>query len=375
MKPSIIAGIALVIGAGCTEQTREGPEEVTVAARCELSPRVVAELGSVGDDRSIVTRRGIGVEVRRLTGGGWIVVGGPPYLPTPLLYDSEGRLVGPVGREGDGPEEFRMPWTLAIGPNDSIWVSDRVGRIVILDPEGTPVRTITNLDEAPSFIGFTSEGTPYGVGARRSTLTDGFYPLIRVFSTDGRLMSEIGPGNSNPAADSRLVQTATGRSILVSDTEALVGFGPIEGTFTGTDDPVWLSRWSPDGEAVLLMKSDVLAQMTGEFQIMGSHQLRNVAIRAGGDGQIWSLAAIGEYPAGETVNSRFFGLDVDVANAAYDGVITLIDKGEVVAAASFPDAPMGFVSENQFFSMVADPTTGLSTIRIWEFSQSCLRVS
>ncbi len=367
----LTTAVFLIAVAACRAPDEEGLQASADVAPCEIAPRLIAQLGSLNDSVSIASSTGTSVEVRQLGDGGWIVVGGPPYLETPLQYDAQGRLVGAIGRSGDGPGEFRVPWALARGPNDSIWVSDRTGRIVIVDPSGRPSRTIV-APEGPGVTDFTPAGTPYGTGARRSTMTDGFYPMVKMYSKEGELTSLIGPGGSDPAADSYMTQVPSGRMIMISETDAIAGFGPKEGTFSGTDDPVWLARWSPEGQTPLLMKSDVLAQLVEDFEIPASHHLRNIAIRAVGDGRILNLAAIGEYPAGEVINSIFFAIDATDANAAYDGVIALLDDGEVVAAASFPDAPIGFAGENQFYSMVVDPATGISTIRIWEFSRSCL---
>ena len=64
------------------------------------------------------------------------------------FFDAEGTDLGAVGREGDGPGEFRRPvragWIV-----DSLWVSDtQLGRAVVISPDLEAVRTVRNHDAA-----------------------------------------------------------------------------------------------------------------------------------------------------------------------------------------------------------------------------------
>jgi len=59
-----------------------------------------------------------------------------------VFFDSSGSLAGRIGREGDGPGEFR---TLVRGGwrSDTLWVSDpMLGRVTLLASTGTLVRTL-----------------------------------------------------------------------------------------------------------------------------------------------------------------------------------------------------------------------------------------
>jgi hypothetical protein len=59
----------------------------------------------------------------------------------PLWFDSAGSIVGPIGRMGDGPGEYRRPTTLAAAP-DSLVVFESLGRVTVVDLESDAVRTI-----------------------------------------------------------------------------------------------------------------------------------------------------------------------------------------------------------------------------------------
>ncbi len=54
-----------------------------------------------------------------------------------LTFDTQGRLVRSFGRTGAGPGEFRSPSTLAVGPDNTLWVVDETnGRYVVFDTGG-----------------------------------------------------------------------------------------------------------------------------------------------------------------------------------------------------------------------------------------------
>ena len=59
------------------------------------------------------------------------------------VYDVEGRHLRDIGKEGEGPGEFRQPASMVIGPKGRIYVRDaRNGRISVLSPEGGELATM-----------------------------------------------------------------------------------------------------------------------------------------------------------------------------------------------------------------------------------------
>jgi hypothetical protein len=62
----------------------------------------------------------------------------------PLLFDSAGRFVRVIGREGGGPGEYRHASVLLIDSHDTLFVVDRPGaRVSVLAPDFTYVRSFT----------------------------------------------------------------------------------------------------------------------------------------------------------------------------------------------------------------------------------------
>ncbi len=92
-----------------------------------------------------------------------------------LVFDSVGRVVSRFGREGDGPGEFRLPFSMLGLAGDSMAVVDANGRRTLFGPDGEYVSQVnTRLagSNASSFIPDTP--LPDGsVVARTVLLADG----------------------------------------------------------------------------------------------------------------------------------------------------------------------------------------------------------
>jgi hypothetical protein len=56
-----------------------------------------------------------------------------------MIYTSEGEFIRAIGREGEGPGEFRRPGTMTLLPGGNVGVVQQMpGKIVMLTPEGDP---------------------------------------------------------------------------------------------------------------------------------------------------------------------------------------------------------------------------------------------
>lgn len=83
-----------------------------------------------------------------------------------VVFDSTGRHLRSMGREGGGPGELERPWSLAVGPGDTAWVFDFAKRgLVRFAPDGEPSGTVRV--ELPYFGGgmaVTARGSIFEVG-------------------------------------------------------------------------------------------------------------------------------------------------------------------------------------------------------------------
>jgi hypothetical protein len=118
--------------------------------------------------------------VLKQANGGYVVADGGNLRV--LFLDEEGAVIGSVGREGDGPGEFRDVSVVGRGVADSLLVWDRrLRRLSVLTPGGTFVRSfaLQTTDSVP----FASVAGVYGDG---SLLATGFAEVGDTGPSDGR---------------------------------------------------------------------------------------------------------------------------------------------------------------------------------------------
>lgn len=110
------------------------PEEPASAGVARLS--LEKEIRATVDGRLALTR----VKGILLASDGRILIG-QPNDKVVLVFSPDGELTGRIGREGEGPGEFR--WISSLGWfGDSLWVSDIRGRrITVFDPGFSVMRT------------------------------------------------------------------------------------------------------------------------------------------------------------------------------------------------------------------------------------------
>ncbi|MGD2121390.1 MAG: hypothetical protein PVJ76_06585 [Gemmatimonadota bacterium] len=112
--------------------------------------------------------------------------------PGVLEYDVAGAFVRQLGREGEGPGEFRSPWRIGMIGRDTLWVADlSLRRFTLFDAStGESLRTIPRSE---AWGAWEPRATPLALSASRS-------PILVVQETEESPIRVFGfePGNPEP---------------------------------------------------------------------------------------------------------------------------------------------------------------------------------
>jgi hypothetical protein len=137
------------------------------------------------------------------------------------IYSPDGELIRSIGREGEGPGEFRRPGDMMILPDGNIGVVQSMpGKIVVLTPEGDPVGNHPvpgDPDGTQFFLGCRSAGDHFVLGVNFfSRGDDGFKTVFNMIGV-----------NSEGEQTAQYFDSETKRDFanLVFDEKDLGGFG------------------------------------------------------------------------------------------------------------------------------------------------------
>lgn len=159
-------GIALIAAVGAS------PGVSTAALRAEYD---LSKMWQIAFDDDQVTIGHIADAVSDDRGRHYLL---DAQLCRVLVLDPSGGVAREIGREGEGPGEFRQPTSIAWWASDTLAVSQGTvpGRIALLDTSGAYVRTIR----------YTRNGQQRAVAIRRlAPYPSGMYLETRVARSDG----------------------------------------------------------------------------------------------------------------------------------------------------------------------------------------------
>lgn len=111
------------------------------------------------------------------------------------VFDTEGRLLRRLGRNGSAPGEFNFPTHVALTPDNELLVADSMNfRVQRLDRSGTPIAQYGTAGDARGDFAH-----PKGValaGPDVFAAVEGLYDALVFFDGDGQLLTTLGgPGN------------------------------------------------------------------------------------------------------------------------------------------------------------------------------------
>lgn len=118
---------------------------------CEIRLERVA---TVGLDGPLLSR----LRSLAMDSDGWFYVGSTYEPGVIAVYDPTGRHVRNIGREGEGPGEFRGLARPFVGPEDTVHVFEHV-RHTVLAPRAEEFVRLRTLPLPPNWVAFTPDGT------------------------------------------------------------------------------------------------------------------------------------------------------------------------------------------------------------------------
>ena len=366
MTRIVLLGAALLIATACSE----GGTPVDNAA-CMLQRRLIADLGNEQDPVSVAVP--YRVDVARLPHVGWIVVEDGRQV---ISYRPDGRFESLLARRGSGPLELVDPDRVEVDPTDSLWVSEKRGRVVVFDAEAKPRRMITNPDLL-TVEGFTPSGLPFSIVNRHALRGRGAKKAIEVWTRTGdRVLHVVGPAAFDSlysAGETAPLPTPPG-SVGLSDTVFLA-----PGAWH-----VWVLRWTPHSE-----DSVVTGRAVWQALKLGDEPDRfagfPVAVMSARDDALWILGAIRRISIKDEerlrrteaalrkleVRDPAIQLSGAIRNRVYDGVLLHVSAdGTITSSLLFDEFPWGFASKEHYFTSM-ETDNGLIRLQIWQFDRVC----
>jgi hypothetical protein len=268
LHPGWIAGLvtAVLVFSHCSSD-RSGTAAEDIST---ITPQ--ADLRIDGQEHDLVPVTWLGVS----PGGQLALIQWQDY--NVRFFDESGALLGTVGREGQGPGEFRRPlrggW---IG--DTLWVSDpELGRVTLISPTlevvtafATPAVARPQPQDADTLHEYRSP-VPYGFRSRDTLLATGLmrvdgqaqdpsagYPMLRVTSS-GEIIGQVA---RIPLDEGLSVTIRTGNG---------VAFMPI---------PYFpRSQWvvAPDGKRIAILTTDMSSVETASYRVRVFDELGRVVV-------------------------------------------------------------------------------------------------
>jgi len=240
--------LVLTVGSLSACRPRATPDRTTVtdsagvfvvASRGPDALETLTSIGvpevAIGDDGSELNRV---IGAVRLSDGRIVIGDGGNSVVQ--YYSSDGTLLGAVGREGDGPSEFRTLQAIGKARGDTVWAYDfSHHRVTFISPEGTVAREVSL---HPSLTSALAVGV----------VPDGTIILGESWSSR-RLAESIEPGLSRePVAYLRYASTGElidtiglfpGREVLLSfeDGRGVMGAAPMARASVHATTGPWLA--------------------------------------------------------------------------------------------------------------------------------------
>lgn len=194
----------------------EAQDARTAAARGDLAVQEV-DIGGIGGAADTVLM--IATGATRLSTG--VIVVADPYSPAIRYFSPKGQLIRSVGRRGEGPGEFQVPWWLRQCGGDSVFVWDRgQARMTVLDSDGSVVRQF-KLDTMAGAVECSRRGVFVTIGpppSGRASIGERVRGPLMLLDREGKV---LGSFDELPHLEAQPLGRNT--SLTMSDTLLFVG--------------------------------------------------------------------------------------------------------------------------------------------------------
>ncbi|MFH1843766.1 MAG: 6-bladed beta-propeller [bacterium] len=292
-----------------------------------------------------------------------------------IVIDKNGNLAARIGREGEGPGEFRAPVDLFVNPEGKVGIVQSMpGKFAMLSPDGDPVGDISMID--------LGEG---GIEVLRSAVWVSEYPVLAsslydnsdpIFRTRWDFISVVDPTTGKVIRyreRCRKRDRANGRFL---ERERTLYSWPWEWTIGG-DGTVYVNEafdayeihvYDPCGDPVRIIEREYETRVrepelvkrmqayydeatSGRRAAGGAPLSYEVAdsdqdielLSARDDGTLWVLSSRGAYDTGEEELGTF---DVFDADGRFDRQVTVLGEGDFMVDDFFLTRDLLIVARN-----------------------------
>lgn len=247
---------------GCGADRSEGTDGFGPAARSELGS-IVETISGVPGEWHFGRVSAIALRNDTL----WVVDRAEKVV---VAVDLSGELLYEYGREGDGPEEFRLPYEVHASSDGSIWILDsQAARVVRLSHAGNLLE-VRRLPFAATSFGIFQNGTEHDVVVPGPSSNE---PLLFI-GTDSTYTVSFGTvDESSPdvpwfAPGRILISTVAPDSILVADGQTGRVWGVRRAGYNFTAAEISVPEWMTS--AAMKLREERVASLgieTGSVQM------------------------------------------------------------------------------------------------------------
>jgi hypothetical protein len=318
--------------------------------RCEILLERVATLGDTVGPGRIGTVPSL---VRDRRGRWYLTQEGTSAKVT--VFDSGGRFLQTIGREGKGPGEFLAPMHAAVGPGDTLYVVDANFRVSVFSPSYQLMRS------APSKVYFRRINMGYGRWITTGSLaTPQSYGLpMQLIDDTGRIVKAFG---ANPPLNMK-----------TQETRLCVGAGRTPGqVWSSPIGRYYIELWDTAGRRHGAYERSVTWFPPHKTPNRGPYPVTIQTMREDSRGRLWVAITLPADSATAVTDPRWERGRVEASAYATQFEVIDVRTGRLIASKRFPIEVRNtsrFVGD-LLYVLREDDRTGYSFIDIWRVTLS-----